>query len=90
MQLSCPGYLFGARGSLALPGWCVTYTDLAFLRREVLRALAHGRLHPGPGEDPAECAAGARYGPSIYTVNEQSLGEEVRCSMYGRFIYIYH
>ena len=52
-------------------GWCVTHSDLAFLRQEVREALESGQiqLEDDDAED-AEDAEDEAYGPSIYTVNE--------------------
>ena len=45
-------------------GWCVTYSDLAFLRQEVREALESGQIQLEDDQDEEV------YGPSIYTVNE--------------------
>ena len=49
-------------------GWCVTYSDLAFLRQEVREALESGQIQLE--NDDAEHAEDEAYGPSIYAVNE--------------------
>ncbi|CAL1155895.1 unnamed protein product, partial [Cladocopium goreaui] len=45
-------------------GWCVTYSDLAFLRQEVREALESGQIQLE--NDDAEHAEDEAYGPSIY------------------------
>ena len=45
-------------------GWCVTYSDLAFLRQEVREALESGQIQLEDDQDEEV------YGPSIYSVNE--------------------
>ena len=51
-------------GQVGHPGWCVTYSDLAFLRQEVREALESDQIQLEDDEDEEV------YGPSIYTVNE--------------------
>ncbi|CAE7254942.1 unnamed protein product [Symbiodinium microadriaticum] len=50
--------------------WCVTRSDLMFLRHEVWRAIQTGDIRPLDDGDPFELSD-HRYGPNIYTVNRQ-------------------
>ena len=51
--------------------WCVTRSDLKYLRREVRGAIQNGEI--GPPDDGTDdfAVSDKQYGPSIYTVNTQ-------------------
>ncbi|CAE7428918.1 unnamed protein product [Symbiodinium sp. CCMP2592] len=53
--------------------WCVTFSDLKYLRREVRRAIATGEIKPPDDGTDNFLDADGHYGPSIYTVTEQHL-----------------
>ena len=50
--------------------WCVTFSDLNFLRKELQRAIQCGEIQP-PADGQDNFHSWAEYGPNIYTVNEQ-------------------
>lgn len=50
--------------------WCVTFSDLNFLRKELQRAIQCGEIQP-PADGQDNFHRAAEYGPNIYTVNEQ-------------------
>ena len=50
--------------------WCVTRSDLIYLRQEVWRAIQCGEIRPLDDSDPFE-SSDNQYGPNIHTVNKQ-------------------
>ncbi|CAE7945259.1 unnamed protein product [Symbiodinium necroappetens] len=50
--------------------WCVTRSDLIYLRHEVWRAIQCGEIRPCDESDPFE-PSDDQYGPNIHTVNRQ-------------------
>ena len=50
--------------------WCVTRSDLIYLRQEVWRAIQCGEIRPLDDRDPFE-SSDNQYGPNIHTVNTQ-------------------
>ena len=50
--------------------WCVTRSDLMFLRHEVWRAIQTGKIRAPDDGDPFE-KSDQQYGPNIHTVNRQ-------------------
>ena len=53
--------------------WCVTFSDLKYLKREVRRAIATGEIKPPDDGTDNFLDADGHYGPSIYTVTEQHI-----------------
>eukprot|EP00438_Fugacium_kawagutii_P000505 Skav217666 [mRNA] locus=scaffold2919:176612:178294:+ [translate_table: standard] len=64
------GSAYSLHESVAADRWCVTFSDVNFLRRELQRAIRNGEiLEPADGQDNFH--SWPEYGPNIYTVNEQ-------------------
>ena len=53
--------------------WCVTRADLRFLQQEVRRAMLNGEIQPPANGVDDFLISDQRYGPSVYTVNEQHI-----------------
>ncbi|CAE7449309.1 unnamed protein product, partial [Symbiodinium necroappetens] len=53
--------------------WCVTRSDLKYLRHEVRKAIQTGEIRPPDDGSDAFHVSDNEYGPSIYTVNMQHI-----------------